>query len=125
MDIKIRSLLWSPPFSGSLAAALSRDSVVSRFLLCSTSSGRVCKERIGFAEHRTGLPFSKHWQRASCGAMQLSGKANRGPKARRLPRKRTESRRLWAHPDFSRVLSLRIAERARVGSFPLRCPAFR
>lgn len=125
MDIKTRSLLWFPLFSVSLAAALSRDSVVSRFPLCSASSGRVCKERICFADHRTGLPFSRRLQRASCDAMQVSVMANRGLKARRLLRKRTESRRLWVHPGFSRVPSLRIAERARVGSFPLRCPAFR
>ena len=125
MDIKTNSRLWFPPFSASLAAALSRDSVVSRSPLCSASSGRVCKERIGFADHRTGLPFSRRWQRASCGAMRLSVKANRSPKVRLLLRKRTESRRLWVPPGFSRVLSLRIAERARVGSFPLRGPAFR
>lgn len=125
MDIKTGSLLWFPPFSASLAAALSRDPVVSRSPLCSASSGRVCKERVGSVGYRTGLPFSRRSQRASCGAMRLSVKAYRDRRARRLLRKRTVSRRLWVPPGFSRVLSLRIAERARVGSSPLRCPAFR
>ena len=125
MDIKTCFLLWFPPFSESIAAAPSRDSVVSRSPLCWASSGHVYKEPIGFVDHRKGLLFSRRLQRANCGATRLSAMANRGPKARLLLRKRTESRRPRAPPRFSRALSLRIAERARFGSFPLRCPAFR
>lgn len=123
MDTKTHSPLWFPLFFAAHAADFSRDSVVARFGLCSASFGLVCREPIDFLDHRTGLQFARRSQRASCGAISLAVLTNRGPKARRLLRKPTESRRQWVLPCLFRALSLRSVEKARVGSFPLHSSA--